>query len=408
MGQNEFTANLPYLTTDPLPIEPPFAFNGLSARVFPLRSNLDALQQLVNGYLNIVPPEVGRFRVSVPYVYLSMLDYGQISEAVLGWFAQVEVFFCVPVEWYKVVNGRWTFHDWAVITPFIYVDDDFSVPMGRLVYGFPKALARVKSVRNDWIRNVRAPVSLAQVETAVFSELYRGKDLEMRVFLEVEQAPPMANFGLPPNTGSPAAPWTVASRIAEALGGASRDAMWLAQAMRIFPLNPVSTPPFAAEMANRMGPLFDPRAPGPVLNSLNLKQFRVSNRPMEIAYQGLTNGPMQLMGFSEGGLLNEERMLLGDLSGGHRIKLHEFTTLPIVRKLGLEVARRYRGDGVDVAELEPVMPFWMKANVRYAEGMNLAWRTSDGIWRDGGGQLIESAAKQAERKAVPPRFNTTL
>jgi hypothetical protein len=79
MTPEQFTASLPELTTDPLPIEPPFAFNGLSTRVFPLRANLDSLQQLVNGYLNVVPPEVGRFRASVPYVFLSMLDYGQIS-----------------------------------------------------------------------------------------------------------------------------------------------------------------------------------------------------------------------------------------------------------------------------------------------------------------------------------------
>ena len=99
MTSEEFTNRLPVFANDPLPIKPPFAFKNLSARVFPLRANLDALQQLCNGYLNFVPPEVGRFRAVVPYVYLSILNYGQISEVVtaLGWFAQVEVFFCVPV-----------------------------------------------------------------------------------------------------------------------------------------------------------------------------------------------------------------------------------------------------------------------------------------------------------------------
>jgi len=160
MTSEEFTNRLPVFANDPLPIKPPFAFKGLSARVFPLRANLDALQQLCNGYLNFVPPEVGRFRAVVPYVYLSILNYGQISEVVtaLGWFAQVEVFFCVPVEWYKVVNGKWVFYDWAVITPFIYVDDDISVPTGRGVYGFPKALAKITPSKSQWMTDPVAPI----------------------------------------------------------------------------------------------------------------------------------------------------------------------------------------------------------------------------------------------------------
>ena len=71
---------LPPFANDPARSKPPFAFKNLSVRVFPLRANLDALQQLCDGYLNIVPPEVGRFRAVAPYAYLVMLDYGQISE----------------------------------------------------------------------------------------------------------------------------------------------------------------------------------------------------------------------------------------------------------------------------------------------------------------------------------------
>jgi len=138
MTPEEFTNRLPLVTGDPdkaFTIKPPFEFNGLSARFFPLRASLDALQQLCNSYVNIVPPEVGRFRAVVPYAYLAILDYSQISELVTpsGWFAQVEVYFGVPVEWYKVARGKWVFHDWAVLTPYIFVDDDFSVPLGRTV-----------------------------------------------------------------------------------------------------------------------------------------------------------------------------------------------------------------------------------------------------------------------------------
>jgi len=409
MTSEEFTNGLPLFANDPLPIKPPFAFKGLSARIFPLRANLDALQQLCNGYLNFVPPEVGRFRAVVPYVYLAMLDYGQISEVVtaLGWFAQVEVFFCVPIEWYKVVNGKWVFHDWAVITPFIYVDDDISVPTGRGVYGFPKALAKVKPAASRWITDPVAPVTLARVETAVFPKLYQGKRLKSKVFLEVSRDAPMSNFQVPSDLGSPIMPWVVASNIAQALGGFGRDAMWLAQAMRIFPINPGVDAAFVPEMLDRLGPAMAPGGPGFVLNSLNLKQFRRSDAPEKICYQGLTNGRMQMTAFNGGGLLGEERTLLGDLSGGHTVRLHEYSSLPIVRTLGLDVHRRWREDGIDVAELKPVMPFWIDVNVLYHQGINLAWRTLDSVWKDGTGAQINPAQKPTPDADAPP-YNTTV
>ena len=104
----------------------------MTARVFPLRANIDSLQRFVDGHLNFIPPEVGRFRVPAPYVYLMMLDYGKLAleAANLGWLAQREIMFCVPLEWYKVVDGRWVFSDWATVAPFIYVDDDLSMGAG--------------------------------------------------------------------------------------------------------------------------------------------------------------------------------------------------------------------------------------------------------------------------------------
>lgn len=399
MISEENPNSLPPLTTGPLPLVPPIAFNDMSVRCFPLRANLDALQQLCNGYLNIIPPEVGRFRASMPYVYMSVLDYGQVSVDVLGWFAQIEVFFSVPVEWYKVINGRWVFHDWGVITPYIYVNDDFSVPLGRQVYGFPKTLAKIVASEDSWVTDVNAPITLAKVETAIFPELFEGRQLESRTFLEIERAAPMSNLQLPPD----AAPWSVMSNFANAASGFGRDAMWMAQAMRIFPTDPMSAPNFAPEMMQHFLPSLDLRNPGLPTNSLNLKQFRDSENPLEICYQGLTNGPMQTTAVEAGGLLGEERMAIGDFSGGYRIKLHEYKTLPMVRALGLEVDRQTRSEsGTPVAELAPVMPFWLDINVRYDQGETLAWRGAEGIWKDQAGNVLSTP------KSSKPGFCSTL
>ena len=413
MTPEEFSRQMPKLSNNPLPFKPPFIFNGLSSRVFPLRANLDALQRLCNGYMNFVPESVGRFRASVPYVFLSVLDYGQVAESRgLGWFAQTEVFFAVSLEWYKKVNGRWVFHDWATITPFIYVNDNYSVPLGRTVSGFPKVLAKVTAVDSEWIRDPLAPVTLARVETEVFPAAYAGRRLESRVFMEVKREAPMSNMRVPFDPRSPAAPWTVASHIADALGGFGRDALWLAQALRIFPQVPGGQMPgMLPEMLARMAPALAPGGPGMVTNSLNLKQFRCAEKPEELSYQALTNGPMITSAFNGGGLLGEERTLLGDLSGGHSIQLHEYSTLPIARTLGLEVQRRWKDGGVDVAEIKPVMPFWMDVNVSMQPSLNLAWRGQEGIWRDNSGAPLpadETPAAPVAAPPPPPRFYPSL
>ena len=409
MTPEEFTTKLPALSSDELPIKPPFEFRGLSARVFPLRASLDALQQLTNDYLNFIPREIGRFRAVVPYAYLAILDYGQITEHVmpLGWFAQVEVFFCVPVEWYRVVNGKWVFHDWAVFTPYIYVSDDLSVPMGRTVYGFPKTLAYLAKPGNEWLHDPMSPVSVAKVETGVFREMYNGQRLESRVFLEVEREAPTSNFRTPFDPRVPTAPWVIASNLAQAMAGFGRDAMGLAQSMRISPIDGATDPAFAAAMIERIMPAFAPGGSGFVLNSLNLKQFPRSESPLKICYQALTNGRMQATALNGGGLLGEERTFFGDLSGGYTIKLHEYASLPIARTLGLEVDRRWRGDGVDVVSLKPVTPFWLDVNVLYQQGMNLAWRTRDGIWRGGNGEALDSSEVPAS-EGDSPKINRSV
>src|SRR3989442_135198 len=83
---------------------PPFHFEGMTTRFFPLRARLPVLQNFVDRYLNIIPPELGRFRAFLPYVYLLLVDYGKMAlqASNLGWLAQHEVGFMVPVEWYHV------------------------------------------------------------------------------------------------------------------------------------------------------------------------------------------------------------------------------------------------------------------------------------------------------------------
>ncbi len=393
-----------------LPLKPPFSITNLSSRLFPLRANLDAVQSFCDNYVNIVPKEVGRFRACSPYLFLMMLDYGSLAlEATnLGWFSQHEIMFCVPVEWYKVVNGQWIFHDWCMLTPFIFVDDDLSLNMGRTVAGWPKTLVSMTPTLSQWMKNPLAPVSEATVSAGVFPELYAGKRMEERVFLEIERNAPVSAMRLPPDTRSPMAPWTIASNMAESMSRLGRDSLNAMRGLGIMPTHAGATPANYQRMMQNAASSMNPRQPNLTSNILNLKQFRASEEPDRYCYQALTIGAMKFTSFNGMGLLGEQALLAGDLSGGYSIKLHEWPSLPITRLLGLDVTRRWAGNGAEVAELKPVMPYWYDCNMTYDTGYNVAWRTRDAVWHDLEGTTYEPRRERGEIIEEEIQYNSTL
>jgi hypothetical protein len=407
-------------TTPPLPrfstpkgsnysiaMKPPFSFSGVTNLVFPLRASLDSLQRFCDNYLNIIPAEIGRFRAPMPYVYLMLLDYGRmaIDVANVGWLSQREVFFCVPLEWYRVVDGQWIFQDWASICPFIYVDDTMSANVGRSVYGWPKSLAHMEPTLSDWMTDPLAPIIEATLSTMVFPELYAGDRLEERTFLQVERKRAPSTARLPFDPGNAFAPWSIASNLADTMAGFGRDVVGLLAGLGLAPMHLGSTGNNYLTMLSKLTESAFPLRPNVVANTLNLKQFRRSERPEEFCYQALTNGPMRYTSLNRTGLLGQERLLLGDITCGYSIKLHEWPSLPIVETLGLEVARKWPGHGANVVELDPVMPFWYDVNMSYEPGYNVAWRTRDSVWHDREGKTYPRGPKETGAGKL---FNTTL
>jgi hypothetical protein len=394
-----------------LPLKPPFAITNLSCRLFPLRANLDTLQGFCNNYVNIVPQEIAYFRACSPYLFLMMLDYGSLAlEATnLGWFSQHEIMFCVPVEWYKRVNGRLEFQDWAMLTPFIFVDDDLSLNMGRTVAGWPKTLARMTPTLSAWMQNPNAPVNEATASAMVFPELYSGKKEEQRVFLEIERDAPISNLKLPYDARNAMAPWTIASNMADSMSRLGRDAMTAMNGMGFLPQHEGSTRENYERMMRNAARSINPLRPNMTSNILNLKQFRASENPDRYCYQALTIGAMKFTTFNGMGLLGEQNVMGGDISGGYTIKLHEWPSIPITRLLGLDVLKRWQGNGAHVAEIKPVMPYWYDSNMIYDTGYNVAWRSrKDFTWHDREGKRYAPAR---DRGVVVPRdvlYNTTL
>src|SRR5262245_41619871 len=155
---------------------PPFSFSGVTARVFPLKVDMPALTRFIDQYLNFAPKTIADFRPVLPYVYLAVLHYGQMApeKPGLGWVAQNEVTLSIPLAHYRreEVNGRphrAVFDGWVWVSPYIFVDDDFSLIGGREFYGWPKIPSQIASPeKNTWLIHPRNRSHLLSLKTTGF------------------------------------------------------------------------------------------------------------------------------------------------------------------------------------------------------------------------------------------------
>ncbi|MFO0630211.1 MAG: acetoacetate decarboxylase family protein [Polyangiales bacterium] len=391
-------------------LAPPFHFDGVTVRLFPLRASRQHLQRFIDQYLNIVPPQVARFRVPVPFVYLMLINYGRmaVDAANLGWVSQREIAFCVPLEWYELRNGRYEFRDWATICPFIYVDNPLSMTTGREVYGWPKSIARLDEELNAWMENPLAKPRLAKVSAMLFPSAYQGQRQEPRVFLEVIHGPAPQALRVPLSRENPALPWNILPNVIHSALGLGGDALGILTGMGVLQRQPGLDRGDYLAMAKRAGKMLRPRDLNLVANTVNLKQFRASDSPAHVCYQALTNAPMAITRYNQGGMLGDANLLLGDTSGGYSVLLHRYASTPVIESLGLEVEHEWRGADAPVARLRPVLPCWYEVDMRYDRPETLAWRTRDSAgWVVGTGSTSKAWSRSLDDEApTPNRFNT--
>ena len=405
---------------------PPFDFPNVSMRVFPLRADLSRVQSLVDGWLNsVLPPEVGYFRAFTPFVALVALNYGRaaVIPSNLGWSSQHEVTFSVPLQWYKLGDRGFELHDFAVLSPYIYVDNELSVPAGREVFGWQKTLIWPDPLANRWMQNPRSPVRHAGMTTLAFREVYAGKRQQRIPFVEIEEAPAGTWLQYPPDQQNPHLPWVSLHNAIDSLSEASID-LWnllaglgLTQRRRApLPggkgawLDP--DPASLRRLLRTFQKLINPYSPNRYTNQINLKQFRDAERPTMACYQEVNNTVMRVREINRMGFLGEARILAGDVSGGYRISLHQLGSLPIAEMLGLEGKRSADADGGIVSTMRPVLPLWADMDLQYADERHvLAWRTGGHDWASGEPQstarrAVHAAGAAAGSAGIP--YNTAL
>lgn len=364
---------------------PPFTFHGVTARIFPLQADIDALDDFCGEYLNLVPPHIAQFRPAAPFVYLSVLHYEEMSsqpesqkdqrpvsvspEQASAWVSQYEVVFIVPLERYRKEGGEMVFKNWAFAGPFIFVSDPISVTLGREVYGWQKLAARIEPDFDDWIvhpRNRSHLLTLSTSDAPLVSVLEKKEDLHPLLKIEVE--PPPSFSQLRPDRNPFAllldAPRTVLDglgtmvdwldvfaglpmwgsalmsdrqerrnrqeqvrKVAEGLKNLGFTWSHLLRDQALTALFPDFSSyeklrDILQKASGKSTPAEEqPRVPL-FLDQFTLKQFYNANVSQYACYQALVQSRIEIIKQRNGGLLGDINYLLSDPSGGFRISIY--------------------------------------------------------------------------------------
>ncbi len=321
------------------PSLPPFRFTGVGMRVFPLRASFSRLQEFCQRLLGGFP-DVAEFRPIDGFVELIVLEYSSITsveQPAFATYGQTEVFFMVPVMWRERATGKRHF---AVITPYIFVDNPVSARLGRDLFGWPKEAAWY---RRDEIGSGPSPGGATQLLSIDTEMLTESGTVNCRL-LEIDDQPEREwlTFGrkkspddAPLDLGTAfklmSRPWLAAGR---------GLALW-----RRSLLDVLTQPTQALTMLN-----------------INLKQFPQMDPENTACYQALTVTPLRTTRLNGFGLIGERKQLLGDPSGGCLVRIYEDPTWPVVQKLGLiydDATPQSTEPGARlIYRFKPVLPIW--------------------------------------------------
>jgi hypothetical protein len=360
-------------------------FSDVDNRIFPLFADINKLQEFVDNYLNHERYEHGfYFRVSMPMVFMELLDYGSMGSRSTGkaTASQQELLFMIPLDWFEecdsgdqVFDGRpYKSHSTpqAVVTPFIFVDNPLSVMVGRDMFGWPKSLIAVQPEKDMWMPGPGSDNQSVKIGAMRFPELFRGEKKEFQITMEINR-----RSGISAGTGSlPLNLFGIASQWWGAWAQNYSDILvqWkqllsldlkasaMAQQMRDFYQLMMSGGGVTGPLPSGM---FDHWS-----NSIGLKQFRCSDEPKDASYMAIANSRSQVTAIRGMGMLGNIESLMTSMDGGFSIRIHRFPAYPLVEKLGLVVAHtETTPDNRPVDVLKPCLPFWINMDFNF-QGIN--------------------------------------
>jgi hypothetical protein len=342
-----------------------------------------------------------------------VINYGSMSPSAvcaqnLGWVAQREVTFTVPLEQWEEEDGRFVFKKWACVSPFIFVDDELSLTTGREVYGWPKMFAQMETLPTLWSQDPRLDSRLFIMKTDMTSMPYVGQRERPLVLMEIDVAPRPTYSEFPPSPKNLWSPISIFSTAAEGSLRLIEDITDMLLGLPIRGYRSDRDPGTLLRMTGTIGknvmgllpsyiwPLNIGRssldrggcASECLVNHITLKQFRDAEAPTKACYQAIISSSMGINRLNACGLLGDLYLLRGDPSGGFTIRLYRYTAQPIIETLGLEIDSieegGARGDSLHMSEgrknipvalIKPTFPFWTDVDLHYGKGNLLCMRS---------------------------------
>ncbi len=333
----------------------PFHFPDVTLQVYPLLAEPAALEEFLDRYLNGPLEKLRhRFETFGSYVYLMVTVYGdQVgtmwSEANnIGWWADREVSFCVPVKWYR--NGELI--SLALVSPFVFANSGRAVITDREVNGRPTVKASIESPQDPWLED-RGPTEgrrLLKLETEVFPALHLGQQAELRTLLEID-----GNDVLPENDD---AGWRI---VAE---------NWGEELVRDLKRKTCHQKKHKKEVCRAKALALEILAHGAPVNWIHVKQYRDAGETDSTCYQAVVHTRRSITCLLD----------MREIEDRVHVRLHRYPGQPIADTLGLKIKQRDSRGGSVVQSMQPIRPFWMHISVKEELGELLCWRTDDTDW----------------------------
>jgi hypothetical protein len=369
-------------------------YSDVVTQIFPLKASMNRLQEFCDSYLNLDEDLPLHFKPAVPWVLMQVVDYGAmaVTSSNLGWFSQHELAFGVPLRCYKKEKNDWVFVDWAMVFPFIFVDNPLSMSGGRKIYGWSKSGIKIDATSS--IFEAGSARRLASISLVTSGTNY-GEPSGTEEFLQVFQRRPFVSASSAVTDLFSAIPRAIASSVTAAysifettglfpIGYSDRDLKSLEEMLSRFYglVNSVTPKSFRAPTGEATSPPSSDGGSGIApFNIITMKQIRDVHSSSAACFQAVVGSKMQIERTIDGGSLFDP--LAGDTSGGIYINLLNTAVQPIVQTLGLETSEYSSVGGKPASTLRPTMPFWLKMDLGYGLADSQCWRTSSTKWSTG-------------------------
>lgn len=359
-------------------------------QIFPMMATLSRLQELCDQqFNNVIPPSVAIFRPALPMVFCGILHYpdmtGQIAYQT-GTMSQNEMYFLVPLERYRLINGKEEFVELGATTAYIFVDNAESVAAARERFGMPKELAQFSTDFSTlpWDVGSQRYLRIGAWEPS-------ANGVCVGPLLEVTYSTPSLdptvlrdNDVTRPTTGAGPLEWLKLAEDTRTLLGRQFDSATI------------------DGMVNRLKAYAGLLSSSQQVSLFSLRQFADPTDPQRARYSDLIAFRMSVVDVQALGFLGQ-----GPLASQFQLHLRQSDLRPIAKTLGLRVSQRTTAhlngllDSFDA--IDALLPFYTQTDTDLMSVERLCWQHDRGHgapWRDETGKALGPS--------FPGVFNTFL